>query len=47
MFTPRKFPKKPFPSPRPLTGGYNMTAVDEFLDPDGGIIPPCIRRTLP
>ena len=33
MFTPQEVSEKTFPKTSALTAGYNMAAVDEFLDP--------------
>ena len=32
MYTPQEVSEKTFPKSTGLTSGYNMTAVDEFLD---------------
>ena len=41
MFTPQEVSEKTFPKTSALTAGYNMAAVDEFLDPpDGGLYRP-------
>ena len=47
MYTPQEVSEKTFPKSTGLTSGYNMTAVDEFLDGLTEDIPPCIRTTPP